>query len=155
MTIGVVVKSLEPDDALYEKRAVLLDGSFAFNVKAIGLGGRDRRKVKRLAERRRNEIRAVAKICGHNVAARLVGRIHKNVSRLVRLFAAGSADTRDRMIEIRERNFVVHLRARVYENGIRLEARYAEHRRKKRRLVAADAVAVLKSDVDVVRCVPG
>ena len=55
------------------------------------------------------------------------------------------------MVEERLGNLGVELRADVDEHGIRPEAGEPQHRHQERRLVAADAVAVVEGDVDVMR----
>ena len=97
----------------------------------------------------RHEVALVVEVGGQEVMRALVRGIHERVG------AVGVADAGDGMVEEGHRNFRIALLADVDEDGIGVDSREAQHGGEKGRLVAADAVAVVKGHRDVVRLVAG
>ena len=150
-----VVEAEEVDARVEQHRAVLGERPVRDDPHLVRLGGRHLRDVQVLAVRRRHEVGAVAEVGRHQVAARFVRRVHQDEAVPVRRRGTGRAHGDDGVVEVGLRHLPVHLRAGVDEDGIRLEARDAQHRHEERRLVAADAVAVAEGDLHVVRRVAG
>lgn len=97
----------------------------------------------------RHEVRLVREVGGQQVLRRFVRRIHQEVAR------GGARHGDDGVVEVRRGDLGVHLRTGVDEDGVGLHAREAQEGDEQRGLVAADAVAVLEGESDVVRLVAG
>ena len=146
---GIVVDAAKQDRVVGEKRAVLAKAPAADDGDGVFRRRHDGGGAKPLATGVRHEIRAVAQIRRAEIAARLVGRVHEYV---VSVQLHGD----NRVVEKRRRDLVVHLcGADADEDGVRLESRDPEHGDEQRRLVAAHAVAVVESEVNVVRRIAG
>ena len=151
MAVNGVAHTLEIDGAFDHHRPILFECPLAHNENAVILGGLNLGYEKLLAVWCGHEIRAIAKISGHDVAARLVCGIHQNIAGLVGVFALRRANSGNRVVKIRKRNFLVHLCSSVDKNGISLKSSNAKHRHEERSLVAADAIAIVERDIHIMR----
>ena len=147
--VAVVVVAIELEEAFAGEVAFVVDIEIGGDFHHVLFGGRDGGDAEVFAFRRADDDAAVAEIGGEELFRGFVGGIHEDV------FAALATHGGDGVVEVGERIFRILQRSGVDEHGICVDVGHAEHGDEEAGLVAADAVAVVEREGDVVRLVAG